>query len=250
MRQVRLLAGAGIISLLVSLVALLPARLGFSLLGMPATAATGLSGTVWHGAAQRLSLAGYTLGPVRWTLKPSRLLTGQLAAAVEATLPDGFVNATAAVGLGGAVTLSDLEAAAPVAWLAPGAGAAGGQLSARFDKLAVAKGRVVTAIGNLKVGGVVFPLPTTGPQLAPGTYSVAFDSPQLGPDELLTGALNDAGGPLEIAGTVKITPPSSYEITGTAKPRPDAPPDLRNALQMLGPATPDGAHALSLAGSF
>ena len=72
----------------------------------------------------------------------------------------------------------------------------------------------------------------------------------LGPEEPLTGLLSDAGGPLEIAGTVTFTPPRSYELTGKAKPRPEAPPELRNALQMLGPATPDGAHDLSVAGSF
>jgi hypothetical protein len=165
-------------------------------------------------------------------------------------LPEGFLNGTVAVGLGGKVALTDLEAAAPLAWLMPGSGMAGGQLSARFGQLAVADGRVVTAIGNLKLGGVVLPLPTAGQPLSPGTYSVAFDSADLGPDEPLSGALTDAGGPLEIVGTVTITPPTSYELTGTAKARPDAPPELRNALQMLGPPAPDGKHPLSLAGSF
>jgi hypothetical protein len=79
---------------------------------------------------------------------------------------------------------------------------------------------------------------------------VTFAADGLKPGTPLTGVLKDTGGPLEVAGTVKITPPRSYELTGTAKPRPEAPPELRNALQMLGPATPDGSHALSLAGSF
>ena len=86
--------------------------------------------------------------------------------------------------------------------------------------------------------------------LSAGTYELTFSADGLGPDDLLTGALKDAGGALEIAGTVTITPPRSYEVTGTARPRPEAPPELRSALQMLGPATADGSHALSLAGSF
>jgi hypothetical protein len=100
------------------------------------------------------------------------------------------------------------------------------------------------------VAGFVLPIQTAGAQLGPGTYSISFDADDLGPDEPLTGALKDAGGPLEIDGIVKIVPPRSYEITATAKTRPDAPAELRDALQMLGPATPDGGHALSLAGSF
>jgi hypothetical protein len=250
MRQIRLLAGAGLAALLVSLVALLPARVALGVLGLPPGAAAGLTGTVWAGSAQRVSLAGLALGPVRWKIRPSRLLGGQLAADVEAKLPDGFVNGSFALGLGGALAISDLEAAAPLAWLAPAAGAAGGQVAARFDRLVLDAGRVETAIGTLKVAGVVLPIPTAGRQLGPGTYAVAFETEGLGAGEPLTGLLSDAGGPLEITGTVKFTPPRSYELTGKARPRPEAPPELRNALQMLGPATPDGAHDLSVAGSF
>ncbi len=250
MRQTRLLVAASLSALILSLIALLPARVAFGVLGMPATAVTGWSGTVWSGAVQRVSLGNIALGPVLWHVRPGRLLTGQLAADVQATVPDGFVNATVALSLGGAWSASELEAAAPLAWLAPAMGSAGSQLTARFDKLVVNKGRVEVAVGNLTLAGVVLPIPTAGPQLGPGTYDLAFSADQLGPDELLTGALKDAGGPLEIAGTVTITPPRSYEVTGTAKPRPQAPPELRSALQMLGPATADGSHALSLAGSF
>jgi general secretion pathway protein N len=250
MRQNRLLAGAGLTALVLSLIAMFPARVAVSLLGLPGTSVTGLSGTVWDGAVQRLSLGGLSLGPVRWQVKPSRLLLGQLAADVSATLPDGFLNTTAALSLGGGLAASNLEAAAPLAWLAPAMGDASSQLTARFDRVMIKNGRVETAIGSLQLAGVALPIPTAGPQLGPGTYQLTFNANNLGPADLLSGVLKDGGGPLEIAGAVKITPPRSYEITGTAKPRPNAPPELRNALQMLGPATPDGGHALSLAGSF
>ena len=250
MRPTRLLVVASLSALLVSLIALLPARVAFGVLGLPATAVTGWSGTVWSGAVQRISLGSITLGPVLWHVRPARLLTGQLAADVQATVPDGFVNATVGLSLGGAWSASGVEAAVPLAWLAPAMGNAGSQVSARFDKLVVRKGRVEAAVGNLTLAGVVLPIPTTGPQLGPGTYELAFSADALGPDDLLTGALKDAGGPLEIAGTVTITPPRSYEVAGTARPRPEAPPELRSALQMLGPATAEGSHALSLAGSF
>ncbi len=250
MRQNRLLAGAGLTALVFSLLTMFPARVAISLLGVPGTSVTGLSGTIWDGSVQHLSLGGFALGPVRWQVKPSRLFLGQLAADVSATLPDGFLNTTAALSLGGGLAASNLEAAAPLGWLAPAMGDASSQLTARFDRVVIRKGRVETAIGSLQLAGVVLPIPTAGAQPGPGTYQVTFNADNLGPTDLLTGVLKDAGGPLEIAGSVKITPPRSYEVTGSAKPRPDAPPELRNALQMLGPATPDGGHALSLAGSF
>jgi general secretion pathway protein N len=250
MRHLRLLVAVGLVALLVSLVALLPARVGLSLLRVPATTLTGVSGSLWHGAGQRLTVGSLTLGPIHWQVKPTRLLMGQLAADVGATLPDGFLNATVGWSLRGRLGISGLEAAAPLGWLAPAMGGAGSQLTARFDRLVVNAGHVETAIGSLQVAGVVLPVPTTGPNLGAGTYEVAFNADGLKPGVPLTGTVKDSGGPLEIAGTVTLTPPRSYELTGTAKPRPNAPPELLNALKMLGPATPDGGHALSLAGSF
>lgn len=247
MRQSRILASAGLAALLLSLVALLPARVGFSFSGLPAS---GLSGTIWKGAAQRLSVAGLGLGPVSWQVHPGRLLVGRLSADVKATLPDGFLNGTVALSPGGRIALSSLEAAAPLSWLTPAAGSSTGQLSARFDRLELASGRVSTALGTVKLAGFVLPLPTSGASLGAGTYSLTFTTEELAADQPLTGKLADDGGPLEIAGTVTITPPAAYEVSGTAKPRPEAPPELRNALGMLGPPTPDGAYQLSLAGSF
>jgi hypothetical protein len=249
MRQVRLLASAGVGTLVLSLLALFPARVALPVLGVPAGTARGVTGTVWHGAAQRITVGGLAFGPLSWSVRPARLFLGQLAAGIEATVPDGFVNATVGVSAGGTVAVRDLAAAAPLSWLAPAAGAAGGQLTARFDQLTLTGGRVATAVGNLELVGVVLPIPNA-PRLAPGSYALTFAADKLGPDEPLTGALKDAGGPLEVAGKVIVTPPRSYEINGTAKARPEAPADLRNALQMLGPATPDGGHELSIAGSF
>jgi hypothetical protein len=248
MTQVRLLAGTALVALMVFLVALLPARVAFGLLGLPPGAASGFAGTLWTGTVERVAVGGIDLGPVRWDVRLSRLVAGQLAADIEATLPEGFATGTVGVGFGSRLTISGLEAAVPLTLLSPAA--TGGQLAVRFDSLELRGGQVGAAVGTLKVADVVLPLPAAGRQLGAGAYEVTFDAPEVEPGQPLKGQLRDAGGPLEIAGTVTFTPPRSYELAGTAKPRPDAPAEIRQALQMLGPATPDGGHALSLAGSF
>lgn len=249
-RDARLLAVAGVVALVLFTIALVPARVAMGLLGLPPGAATGLSGTLWSGTAEHLTVGTVAIGPVRWSARPGHLLQGQLAAAVEATLPDGFINGTVGFGLGSTIVANDLEAALPLALLSPAAGANGGQVAARFDSLALKGGKVGRAIGTLKVSGVVLPLPSAGRPPGPGTYEVTFDAADVAPDQPLTGTVKDAGGPLAIQGTVQFTPPRSYQLDGTAKARPDAPPELAQALQMLGPAAPDGGHTLSLAGSF
>lgn len=250
--RARLLVGIGSLALLVSLVMLVPARVVVGWIGLPPGMASGTTGTVWHGEIRHLALQGgrLTLGPVRWQVKPARLLLATLAADVRAELPDGFLSMRVGLSAGGRLTLDNLEAAAPLGWLAPGVADPGSQVSARFDRLVLAGGSIATAIGRLQLGGVVLPVAANGAPLDPGNYTVTFDAHDVPAGQPLQGELADAGGPLELAGTVKFSLPRSYEISGTAKARPNAPPELGNALTMLGPALPDGAHAISLAGSF
>ena len=252
MRQARFLVIAGVLALLLSLVALVPARVALPLAGVPAAVADGLSGTLWSGSARHVTVSGIQLGPVRWQLKPLRLLGGQVAATVDAKLPDGFLTGQFALSLKGGVTARDIEAAAPLALLGPTVGQTGpgSQVTARFEQLVLDAGKVRNAVGKIQLAGVVLTLPSLKQPLAPGSYSVSFDVKDLPPDQPLMGTFTDTGGPVQISGAVKFTPPRSYEVNGKAKARPDAPEELRNALQMLGPAAPDGAHQLSLAGSF
>ena len=252
MRQTRFLVIAGVLALLLSLVALVPARVVLPLAGVTAAAADGLAGTLWSGSAQHVTLSGIQLGPVTWKLKPLRLLMGQVAASVDARLPDGFLSGQIALSLKGGVTVRETEAAAPLALLGPTVGpmGPGSQVTARFEQLVLDAGKVRTAVGKIQLAGVVLPLPSVKQPLAAGSYSISFDVKDLPPGQPLIGTFNDTGGPVQISGAVKFTPPRSYEVNGKAKARPGAPEELSNALQMLGPATPDGAHQLSLAGSF
>lgn len=250
--RLRWLAVAGGVALLVSLVMLVPARVAIGWLGLPPGMASGVTGTAWHGEIRHLALGSgrLILGPVRWQLKPSSLLLARLAAEVRAELPDGFVAADISLSAGGKLTLRNLEAAAPLTWLAPGVADPGSQLSARFDRLVLAKGWIATAVGSLQLAGVILPIPAGNARLDPGSYTLGFDAHDVLAGQPVEGQLKDAGGPLELSGTVKFSPPRSYELQGRAKARPNAPPEVGNALTMLGPALPDGTHQVSLAGSF
>lgn len=251
-RRIRLLAGIGVVALLASLLMLVPARVAWRWAGLPPGIASGITGTIWHGEIRHLAFQGGRLmmGPVRWQVKPSRLLLGTVAAGVRAELPDGFLTTDIGLSITGTLTLSNLEAAAPMAWLAPGVADPGSQLAARFDRLVLAKGWIATAVGTLKMAGVILPVATGSAPMRPGSYTLTFAAHDVPAGQPLEGELKDDGGPLELSGTVKLSPSRSYEIRGTAKARPNAPPEVGNALTMLGPALPDGAHAVSLAGTF
>lgn len=252
-RTSRLLALVGLVTFLGALILQLPARVVLPLAGLGPAVASGVSGTIWHGTARSATVAGRVLGPVAWQLRPLQLLRGTIAADVDGKLPGGFVTGRLGVGLGGGFRAGNLEITVPLAVLVPGAAGVGpdSQLSARISALVMAAdGRILRAVGTLQTAGVALPLPGPAAGMATGSYRLEFAADDLPPDQPLTGALTDTGGPMALEATARFMPPRSYEIEGTARARPDSPPELAQALQMLGPPTADGARQFSLAGSF
>jgi hypothetical protein len=243
---------AGGATFLVGLVAGAPASLLAPLLGSAGVKAGSLQGTLWSGEAERLTAGPLRVERLRWQLAPGQLLLVRLQAEVEATLAgEGFATGTVAVGPG-SLGLRDATIAGPLAALLPAGAALGpsAQLRLRVAELDWRNDWVATAMGTAEVVDVDAGFGMLPPGTAPGSYTVSFATPELAPGEPLTGELRDTGGPLELVGTIVLTPPLQYTINATAKARPDAPPDLVRGLTMLGPPDPDGRHAISFAGTL
>ncbi len=75
-------AALGIVAYLVSLVYTAPAHLTMSYLP-PFVTVSNLGGTLIQGQAENVSINGFSLGQVDWTLRPMYLLLGQLRAQIE-----------------------------------------------------------------------------------------------------------------------------------------------------------------------
>ena len=73
--------------------------------------------------------------------------------------------------------------------------------------------------------------------------------PELTGNELV-GALSDMGGPLEIAGNVRLSPDRSYLIEGSVAPRPEADKSMTDSLQILGAPDAQGRRPFSLSGTM
>lgn len=208
------------------------------------TACRQLAGTLWRGTCSGLLERGMPLGDIAWTLHPLRLLTGALSADVALTLASGSAHARIDVGPTGRLTAHGVHASLPldrslVPELPPSThGSAQADLS-----LLEWDGRRITAIrGQIDVRGL------TGAGAEPlGDYRVFFPGP---PSPDLVGRLSDLGGPLSVAGTVRLTPEPGYVIDAQVAPRPDAPPDIVSALRFLGTPDASGRRPLSLAGTF
>ena len=105
---------AGVLVFLVVLVVSFPARVAYRWFAPPDLQLSGISGSVWKGFAAEGLAGGAYLQSISWQLKPSALLTGELAFETSASPAAGTVNTDVAIGLGGSLALTNLSGSVPL----------------------------------------------------------------------------------------------------------------------------------------
>ncbi len=246
MKKVWLMVALGVAAYLVFALVTLPARVVASRLPSGIVVA-GAEGTAWNGRAPAVMVGGAQVGSVTWKLHALPLLQLQLKADIKVTRTDGFVQATVATRGGEDIRLTQLTSSVPLGSLPPNVMPGGwtGTLNARLARLDLKNGWPVGADGTLEV------VDLTGPARKPepmGSYKVIFP-PELTGNELV-GALSDMGGPLEIAGNLRLNPDRSYMIEGSVAARPEASKSMTDSLQILGAPDAQGHRPFSLSGTM
>lgn len=204
---------------------------------------SGPAGSLWNGHCEALQIrrAGTAgpllLGDTRWHVHPARLLRGQLAVDLDIAQGANSASSLLVLGLGGSLDAFNLTAQAELdSSLVPGVPAnwhgqlsiVDGYLRLRDDKL-VALAGVVRAQDLIEQGAT----PT-----AYGSYEINF-APFPGSSGLPVGRLRDLAGPLQVDGTLTITPELGWQLNGNVAARDSADPELVRRLQFLG--SPDAA---------
>jgi general secretion pathway protein N len=211
-----------------------------------AAACASVDGSIWSGYCSGLAVRRIPLGDLSWDLEPARLLAGKLAAHV--VLAHGALSARADVtlGLGGAVTLRNLVADLPLdprlvplvpPRLRGSAHAALALARIEHGSLSALEGRIEAHDLEERTGRVT-PL---------GSYAVTFPGAS---GEELTGKVQDLGGPLAVAGTLRLTRERGYVLEGQVAARPGAPPELAGNLVYLGSPDALGRRPFSMTGTF
>jgi general secretion pathway protein N len=251
-----LLVALGLGAYLVFVLATLPASLLASQVERHGLSTVATAGTVWDGRFVGLRAGSRVIGDVAWDLQPSALLLGRLAAHVDLVRSDGRATADVTAGLGGTVTLENATAALPFAALAELGAPRGweGTLRADLERLVIDEGWIAAASGTLEARDVV------GPARNParlGSYRVTLPAGGTASGEAgesqgaLVGALEDLGdGPLEVAGTIRLSPDRTYQIDGLVSARESAPRSVVDSLRFLGNPDTQGKRPFSIAGSL
>ena len=251
MNQRKVLIVVGIVVFLIFVVTTIPARMIATFVPTDIARISDTSGTIWNGQARSVVVAEFRLSNVRWNLHALSLLIGRLAMTVEGEWGTGFVRGDVGVGVTGAVRVRDLRLAGPLAPVLRQLNMQGngGELSVEIAELDVADNWPTRVVGTVGVGRLPFSMLGIGGG-STGNYVLEFDLDAVGDDGVLPGMLSDAGGPLELLGELRITPPQNYSIQARLKARPDAPPELSQGLLLTGPKLPDGSHEFQMSGSL
>jgi general secretion pathway protein N len=214
-------------------------------------AVAGVNGTVWSGSAALASIPGLALRDVRWNLRRLPLMIGRAAGELSARLPSGFLETGFSASFR-ALELSDLRLSTDIdslAGLLPVSGASG-LVSATIDRLVVVDNWPSELRGQIRVSDLLVE-PLIGAEQGPlplGNHEVLFQGADAG---TLRGVLHDLGGPLEVNGTLTLSPEHDYVLEGKLLARPGAAAML---VQSIGFMTSDpdesGRRTFTLTGSL
>jgi Type II secretion system (T2SS), protein N len=207
-----------------------------------------VDGTVWNGTCSGLMLRHQQLiGDLAWQLHPVRLLLGRLAAHVELTQTGDYVNADLELAPGGHVFASDVHASVHLnpALLPQLPAGLRGVVRADLSRLELDHGRLADLQGRIEAHDLAQGGANTTEL---GSYGLSFSpaAARAAP----VGELHDLGGPLDLSGTLRMTPEPGFVLDGKVAPRSTASANLVRQLQMLGAADAQGRRSFSIANTF
>jgi general secretion pathway protein N len=234
------------------LIITLPASLVTSRL--PATVALdSVSGSLFSGGAERLTVNGVALGAVDWSLNPASLARAALGYHVTLSGPAAHATGDVELQLLGGVSIEHATLDLPLSVLSGASGqsaiGSAGRISGEIRRARLAKGwpqylDATLSLDGLRPAMVTIPI---------GSYQVRFD-PQASAraaEAGVHGTVKDlAAAPLAVDAQITLNPDQTYVLEGSIVAKPNAPAEVQPALSMLGPADPRGRHAFSIGGTL
>jgi hypothetical protein len=253
MKKGSMLALLGGVSFVVFLVATAPASLlAYALQRTTPVQLQGLSGSLWHGAAQQVVTPELKLGPLHWRLHGWYLLLGKVKLTLE--IPPGTPHISGkgevAVSILQQLSLSNVAVEADAGWVFTQAAlplAAAGRLDLQIETAEFRREELPYLKAQLdwRQAQIVYPQVY---QL--GGYRVVLrPEPETNPEYLL-GEVKDIDSPLKIDGTIKIDKSGDYKLSARLVTAPNAAEIFRSTLLFLGEPAADGSVTIERNGNI
>jgi general secretion pathway protein N len=235
----------GVITLIIGLLIMFPARVAYQWIAPPGIALSGIQGTIWNGQAGEGNIAGLYLRNIDWRLQPSALFGGKLGVEFEADGASGFASGEAAIGLGGSAELTDVSASLSLQSLQELIGMPGlqGTVNLQFERVVLADGLPIAADGNLQIANLRVPMIHRS---SLGGFRADFFTQESG----VMASVEDTDGVVEIAGSVSLAADRTYQFLAQVAPKENTPEDLRRQMSFLGSPNERGQYELRLEGQL
>lgn len=236
----------GSLTLIAAVIIMFPARSAYNWFAPPDIQLSGISGSVWNGAATEGLAAGVYFRDLSWQLKPLSLLTGKLAFTTRFDPASGFMDADVAVAPGGAVILSNVAGTLPLDLLHNAVRqlrGISGNVTLNLDELLIENSSPVSVTGTIGITNLTAAALSRSPI---GNFEAVLSSDADG----INGAVKDVSGVLAVAGTLKISKQSEYSLIGTVATRPDTPDSILQQLRMLGSPDAQGNREFRIEGQL
>lgn len=236
---------AGAIALVLGLVVMFPARAIYDWFAPGYVRISGISGSIWNGRAAEAMAAGVYVRNVEWSLKPLSLVTGRVTFATGLELGSGFAEAEVGMSFAGLAFLSDFNASLPLAAFdrALLLNGATGELTLQVSRAELDAGWPTALAGTIGVANLTIPNFSSTPI---GSYRAEFRTT----DDAIVGSVEDTGGILDLAGTVRLTPDRAYSFTGRVGATAGAPESVTRQLRFLGSPNDRGLREFRFEGTF
>jgi general secretion pathway protein N len=235
----------GLIVFLGVVIVTFPARVAYNWFAPPEIQLTGISGSIWNGAAVEGLAAGAYIQDIAWKLKPASILSGQLAFATSGRPGSGSLAADVAASVDGSLILSNINGRVPLDLVHPAfqQNRIRGDVTLIFDSLILRDGMPVDVVGTVTIANLFAPNLSSARL---GDYKADFRTE----NGTVMADVSDVSGVLDVSGQISLSPDRSFQLLGEVAARPDAPPSVSQQLQFLGSADERGFRPFRFEGSL
>jgi general secretion pathway protein N len=235
----------GILVFIGVLVVTFPARVAFNWFAPPDIHLSGITGSVWNGAAVEGLAAGAYIQDIQWRLKPASVFSGQMAFSTSSKPASGTLTADVAVSLNGTLTLSDVAGRVPLDLIHPALAQnrISGDVSLNFETVSMRNGLLDEINGIVTVANFFVPELSSAPV---GDFTATVLKSESG----ITATIDDLSGVFDVSATLTLSPENNYQVLGEVAARPDAPPFINQQLQLLGSPDSRGFRPFRFEGSL
>jgi general secretion pathway protein N len=203
-----------------------------------------VQGLAVQGSAQGLQWHVLRFDTATWKLRFLPLLLGRIELEVDLNDPARRLTGIVAVGLDRQLRIGQLRGHLPLRdWhsvlkLPVGGGLELNDLQLRLDP----NGYPLAAQGTVFLSALRVTLAQT---LELGNFRVTFSTA----DDIISGLIQDRGGPVQLTGILTLTPDGRYRLIGQVAVRENNQP-LEQTLSLLGQPDPDGVRNIDLTGTL